>query len=231
MRLPHNGPAKLRGSASEPSLHKTSSRHRIPSIVLKGGVGRYATESLGPGKFRWSIVEAPKEPIPKGMHAENRPSKVALGQMHSDGIDPARDALEKSYQNLGYRPGQPRREKMRSILGEIIPAEWKAYGTPMVPDLPVVEGRQKVALEVGKDPDDTPTDELFHQGKNCRIQTLPDLRVLSFRPGGERLVLRRWQSGYCLMPGPRQVPFSRDAEEKVEVEGFFIPPSSSSIVE
>merc|ERR1719345_295349 len=81
IQLPHtrvsgNGASNgLRGSSSAPTIHKTSSRIKVPLIVQKGGVGNFHCESHGHGRYSWNIAKA-KEDLPREMHADNRPSRV-----------------------------------------------------------------------------------------------------------------------------------------------------------
>jgi len=141
------------------------------------------------------------------MHADSRPSKTRY-----DRIDPQPVALQGVLKQLGYCPGMARRDKPRSKLEDMIPAEWKAYGAPLKPDLPQEDLPRVVSRvasigesmqQLQKSDSEPAMHEDASKCKKCKITTLPDIRVLKFQ-GGERLLVKRWQTGYALMR-PRSV--------------------------
>jgi len=232
IHLPHNSGAlpKLRGSASEPTLKK-SCRCPVPKIVQNGGVGRYRCESLGPGRFRWAPVEArvevPKNPNysmasnPRELHADNRPSRQSHPS-NTEAVDPATAAMDGVARSLGYCPGGLRRQKQASRLGDMIPASWRAYGENTTPDLqtdgiPMIVCKSSI-MEIARSSTDPNHPHFKHDDpskppKRCKITTFPEMRVLTFKPRGERLLVKRWQPGYCLMT-PSQLKQPVKAELK-----------------
>lgn len=201
--LPHNKgnvPQNLRGSASAPTLKKASSRIKVPRIVQQGGVGRYATEYIGNGKMRWAPV-APLVECPPEMHADNRPSKTRSIDVEAI----AAAAADRAVRDLGYCRDLPRKEKPLSLLNDIVPAQWKAYGTPMVPDLPT-EGLPRPVnlqncMEDARAEAAAPKIPWERSQSRCAIKTWPEIRVLHLQPNGDRLVVKRWTKGFTLMKG------------------------------
>merc|ERR1719321_2129100 len=80
----------------------------------------------------------------------------------------------------------------------------------MVPNLPPKEEwmPEKITIENCmkelRRKSEMPKDE----SKKCTLRTLPELRVLEFQPGGERLIVKRWQRGYALTRPRMQVNHS-----------------------
>mmetsp|Transcript_4082 Transcript_4082/g.6597 ORF Transcript_4082/g.6597 Transcript_4082/m.6597 type:complete len:231 (-) Transcript_4082:111-803(-) len=132
-------------------------------------------ESVGNGRWRWV---PPSEVSSEPNYASTRPSRT-----HSEVSLRASSDFDEAAKHLGYKPNQIRRQKPNSQLDNMIPADWKAFVTPMPP-------KQQQPKSDDKDlPEETCTER-------CRITTSKDIRVLTFKPGGERLIVRRWRAGH-----------------------------------
>lgn len=133
----------------------------------------WAAEYVG-GKQRWRYykVEAEAQAPPK--------SKRRLAKSQSD-------TAVGDYKHLGYNPGQPRRPPPESLLSSMVPAQWRAYGSPM----PDIRPQEAMGSQVS-----APRCQGL-QSSPVEITTLKDVRVLKLNPEGDRLLVKRWARGHA----------------------------------
>eukprot|EP00933_Yihiella_yeosuensis_P062575 TRINITY_DN6556_c0_g1_i1.p1 TRINITY_DN6556_c0_g1~~TRINITY_DN6556_c0_g1_i1.p1 ORF type:complete len:272 (+),score=51.89 TRINITY_DN6556_c0_g1_i1:83-898(+) len=207
------------------ALERSSSTSSLPSVsraisnlASPGGLPRNRSESYLPeyvgGAQRWRFHNrdwregATRQETAAAAAASSKaaattcshvlhPVTVAGGWDRE--VAAQKELIIRSY---GYQPGLPRSQKPQSLLGDFLPRKWRAFSgeyQPVVARKPV--GPKKAAE--AKEDDAEALKGSSQEGKPVEIFTRKDIRVVKCKPDGERLILKRWESGFNACPPAR----------------------------